>query len=118
MTVGIGSPRRMSERVKGARAKWAAEMLGRRTRLDRGAAMIVSTAIAGFVAGALFVEVLDPFGPSSREDCIYELAQRGAHPALVFEICREMFPPKPLDLSSIGRPAEPPKAPDPAEVIP
>jgi hypothetical protein len=34
-------------------------------------------AVVSFLLGAAFVEIVDPLGPRSRDDCIYKMAKRG-----------------------------------------
>lgn len=55
---------------------------------------IVIIAIVSFLLGAAFVEILDPLGPRSYDDCIYKMAKNsgGADIRLAVMACRSRFP--------------------------
>jgi hypothetical protein len=51
-------------------------------------------AIVSFLLGAAFVEIVDPLGPRSYNDCVYQMVKKGSvqYPSFAQQACRLRFP--------------------------
>ena len=51
-------------------------------------------AVVSFLLGAALVEMADPLGPRSYDDCLYQMAKRGggSDVRLVVRACQSRFP--------------------------